>query len=163
MAQAISTRKNSKLIYIIGIWLLAGTLDGLSAILLNWKIPAATIFKYIASGYFGKTVAYAGGTEMVIWGVCFHYLNALLFTTFFFLLHPMFYSWFRNWFVTAIFYGIIMWMVMNLIVVPFSNIYHNPAKHFDPVAALRDCVILIVCLGIPISYISTGYYFYKRK
>jgi len=160
MALELSTKRNSALIYIIGIWLLTGTLDAASAIIYNWKIPAATIFKFIASGFFGKAVAYAGGTTMVMWGVFFHYLAALVFTTVLFLLHPMFYSWFRNKVVTAIFYGIVIWAIMNLVVVPLSKI---PPRPFNTQHSIIDCCILIVCFGLPISFIATGYYFFKRK
>jgi len=159
MSLAISTKKNSMLIYIIGIGLLTGTLDAIAAIIDNWKIPAAFIFKYIASGVFGKA-AFAGGPNMVLWGVLFHYLISFLFTTAFFLLHPMFYSWFRNKLVTAIFYGLITWVVMNVIVLPLTNI---PPQHFQLIPGLTACGILIVCIGVPVSFIATGYYFYKRK
>lgn len=160
MALALSTKKNSMLIYIIGIGLLTGTLDAVAAIIYNWKIPSASIFKYIASGAFGKTVAYAGGTNMVIWGVFFHYLIAFIFTTTLFLLHPMFYSWFRNKLLTAIFYGILIWVIMNIIVVPLTSL---PARPFNFIHSLIDCSILIVCFGLPISFIATGYYFYKAR
>jgi len=159
MALAISTKKNSMLIYIIGIGLFTGTLDAIAAIIDNWKIPSAFIFKYIASGVFGQA-AFAGGENMVLWGILFHYLIAFLFTTAFFLLHPMFYSWFRNKLVTAIFYGIVAWVIMTVIVLPLTNI---PPQHFHLIPGLIACGILIVCIGVPISFIATGYYFYKRK
>jgi uncharacterized membrane protein YagU involved in acid resistance len=160
MALALSTKKNSKLIYIIGIGLLTGTLDGLSAIIYKWKVPAASIFKFIASGVYGHAAAFAGGTKMILMGVLFHYLIAFLFTIFFFLLHPMFYSWFRNKLITAIFYGIVIWAIMNIAVVPLSNI---PPRPFNLVSSLINCGILMITLGLPISIIATGFYFYKRK
>ena len=160
MATPLSTKKNSTLIYILGIGLLTGTLDACSAILLNWKIKAASIFKYIAGGVFGKTTALAGGTKMVLWGVGFHYFIAFSFTAVLFLLHPMFFSWFRNKFLTGVIYGIMIWGIMNLVVVPLSNL---PARQLHLVSSLTDCGILVICLGLPISYIATGYYFYKAK
>ena len=160
MALAISTKRSGKLLYILGTWLLTGTLDILSAILLNWKVPAAKIFMFIASGWFGKATAYAGGTTMVIYGILFHYFIALLFTTALFLLHPLFYSWFRNKALTAIFCGIVIWAIMNLVVAPQSNI---PPRQLTLVGSLTDCVMLMVVFGLPISFIATGFYFYKRK
>jgi len=159
MALTISTKRNSMLIYIIGIGLLTGTLDALGAVVSAWNIPADSIFRYIASGIFGKA-AFTGGDEMVVWGVLFHYATAFAFTTIFFLLHPMFYSWFRNSVITAIFYGIIIWAVMNLAIVPLSHIQPHPLAL---IPALKACSILIVCLGLPISLIATDYYFYKAK
>ena len=81
--------KTKTLIRILWIGLLTGTLDGLAALILNYKISAATIFKFIASGMFGKA-AFKGGAEMVVAGVVFHYLIALLFTGAFYLLYPFF-------------------------------------------------------------------------
>jgi uncharacterized membrane protein YagU involved in acid resistance len=92
--------------------------------------------------------------------VLFHYVIAFLFTTAFFLLHPMFYSWFRNKVLTAIFYGMIIWVIMNIIVVPITLI---PPRPFHLQGAAIDCAILIICFGLPISFIATSYYFFKAK
>jgi len=159
MALAINTRKSGKIWFILALWLLTGTLDGIAAIAANWKLPAATIFKFIASGVFGNA-AFAGGTEMICYGVLFHYLIALAFTTFFFLLHPMYYSWFRTKFFTGLFYGALIWTVMNLLVVPLS---HAHPKTPSVGNALEAFAILVVCFGLPISYVATNYYFYKSK
>ncbi len=159
MALEISTKRNSKLIYIIGITLLVGTLDLLAAILMNWETGPTGILKYIASGVFGPS-AFDGGTNMFWYGLLFHYGIALLFTTALFLLHPMFYSWFRTKFLTGVIYGIVIWFIMSHGVVPLSD---APLPPFTLVSMLKACGILIVCVGLPISYISTGYYFYKIK
>lgn len=159
MALEISTKRNSKLIYIIGITLLVGSLDLLAAILMNWKTGPAGILKYIASGVFGSP-AFKGGTDMVLYGLLFHYGIALLFTTTLFLLHPMFYSWFRTKFLTGVIYGIVIWFIMSHGVVPLS---HAPFPSFKLIGMLKACSIIILCVGLPISYISTGYYFYKSK
>ncbi|GAB2981867.1 hypothetical protein GCM10027049_17700 [Mucilaginibacter puniceus] len=159
MALEISTKRNSKLIYIIGITLLVGTLDLLAAVLMNWKTGPAGILKYIASGVFGPS-AFDGGNEMVWYGLLFHYGIALLFTTALFLLHPMFYSWFRTKFLTGIIYGIVIWLIMSHGVVPLS---YAPLPSFTLVSTVKACSVIILCVGLPISYISTGYYFYKVK
>lgn len=52
-------------------------MDGTSAILLNWKLGAETIFRYIANALFGKA-AFAGGPEMIVFGALFHYCFAYL-------------------------------------------------------------------------------------
>ena len=157
MTLEISTKKNSKLIYITGLTLLTGTLDAIAAILTNADTTIVNIFKYIASGVHGAE-AFSGGMDMVWLGIGLHYLIALLFCTFYFLLHPMFYSWFRNNFLTGVVYGIVAWFVMSHGVVPLS---HAPLPSFTFINMAKACAILIVCLGLPVSYISTGYYFIK--
>ena len=159
MALEISTKRNSKLIYIIGITLLVGTLDILAAFILNWKMGPEGILKYIASGVFGPS-AFKGSTDMVLYGLLFHYCIALLFTTALFLLHPMFYSWFRTKFLTGFIYGIVIWFIMSHGVVPLSD---APLPAFKLLNMLKACSVIILCVGLPISYISTGYYFYKIK
>ncbi len=157
MTLEISTKRNSKLIYIIGLTLLTGTLDAAAAILTSPNPNFANTFKYIASGVFGNE-AFAGGTDMVWYGIGLHYLIALLFCAAYFLLHPMFYSWFRTSFLTGLIYGIVAWFIMSHGVVPLS---HAPLPAFTLASMSKACAILIVCLGLPVSYISTSYYFIK--
>jgi len=109
-------------------WLLCGMLDALSAIVLNLNVPPPAIFKYIASGAFGKS-AFAGGTEMAIYGVLFHYFIALVFTVALFLLYPYFIKIVRNKIILALVYGALIFVVMNFIVVPYlSHIVQKPMK-----------------------------------
>ena len=109
------------------IWLgfLTGTLDAIAAMLLSYNVSPAIIFKFIASGYFGKP-AFAGGTEMIIAGVVFHYLIAYIFTLFFYLIYPFSYSLVKNKYVVAVVYGGLAWVVMNMVVIPFSHIDARP-------------------------------------
>jgi uncharacterized membrane protein YagU involved in acid resistance len=60
---------------------------------------------------------------------------------------------------TAVVYGLFVWTVMNLIVVPLSNTVHRPFK-IDGV--LINMGILIVCIGLPLSFIANDF-FRKRS
>lgn len=141
-------------------WLgfLTGTLDGMAAIIwsfiTNPKVGADVIFEFIASAVFGKA-AFTSGTQMVVAGVFFHYLIAFLFTATFYLLYPFFDKLIRNKYIIAVVYGIIVWLVMNLVVVPLSKIgYHHIKVH----VALTGLVILIICIGIPVALIADNKY-----
>lgn len=142
---------------ILKAWLLAGTLDGTSAII-YYTIKGGShpekIFQYIASSIFGKD-AYNGGTPMVCWGVLFHYLIALAFTIFFFFIYPKINFLSKNKFVTAILYGIFTWVIMNLIVVPNTLIHQAPFT-LEPV--IVNIIILIIAIGLPLSFIIGNYY-----
>ncbi len=75
---------------ILKAWLLAGTLDGLSAIIyatIRGNKNPEKIFSYIASGLFGKESG-MGETAMILWGVLFHFIIAFIFTVFFFFIYP---------------------------------------------------------------------------
>jgi uncharacterized membrane protein YagU involved in acid resistance len=137
--------------------LIAGSLDLLAALvyysILTGDSPL-NILKYIASGIFGP-VAFSGGTMMMLAGLALHFFIAFAFTLFFFWLFPRFEILARNRILTGIVYGIFVWMIMNIFIVPLSNVPQCP---FIPVHAIINGVILIVCIGIPISFMADRYY-----
>jgi hypothetical protein len=137
--------------------LLAGTLDALGPILVN-KINPAVMFKYIASGAFGAERAFAGGTDMVILGVLFHYFIAYAWTILFFVLYPVILLARKNRLITGVLYGIFVWIIMNKVVIPLSQIQQGP---FNIQGALTGAAILIVAIGLPISFLA--YRFYSRR
>ena len=87
---------------------------------------------------------------MVLWGIYLHYAIALLFTTAFYLTYSFFYSIFRNKYIVGAEYGLIAWMIMNLLVVPLSKIGRGPL-HIGPM--ISGMVILIICVGLPVALI----------
>lgn len=143
---------------IIGAWLLVGTLDMTAATIQvciktknNNPIPVfKAICKYIAGAVFGPS-AKTGGNEMIVAGLVFHYTIALLFTVFFFILFSKLGVIIINRIVTGIVYGIFIWAVMNLIVVPLSAIGKFPSNVTN---ALIAAAILTVCIGIPLSLLA---------
>lgn len=138
--------------------LLAGTLDILSAFIYYFvktgRNDVFNVLKYVASGLFGKE-AFSGGNEMIIAGLLLHYIIAFGFTLFFFWLFSKTKVLSKNKILTGIFYGIFIWMVMNLVVVPLSSIGNRP---FDTVNATINVLILIVCIGIPLSFMANNFY-----
>ncbi|MDB5157044.1 MAG: hypothetical protein JWR50_1751 [Mucilaginibacter sp.] len=145
-----ANNKTTTLLTILWLSLLTGTLDGAAAILLNLSLGPETIFRYIASGIFGRA-AFEGGPEMVVSGVIFHYLIAILFTTVFYRLYPMFNTVFKNKYIVAIVFGALAWVVMNIIVVPLSKIGSHPIKIED---VLTGLFALILCLGLPVATVA---------
>ena len=139
-------------------WLLAGSLDILSAFvdyyIRTGKGPAG-VLKFIASGVFGK--AAFGGEESMVWmGLLLHFVIALLFTTVFFLLYPRLKFLHIDIALSAIIMGISTWLIMNLVVVPLSN---TPKYAFNPANAIKAMLILIFMIGFPLSVIFKNYYF----
>jgi hypothetical protein len=138
--------------------LIAGTLDILSAFIYYYiktgKINFLVIFQFIASGIFGKDAG-AGGTAMILAGLILHYAIAFSFTIFFFWLYPKVNVMSKNRIVTAIVYGLFVWSVMNLVVVPSSNTVHRP---FKLEGALINMGILIVCIGLPLSFMANAFF-----
>jgi hypothetical protein len=130
--------------------LVAGTLDATAASLsyfIRTGNKPARVWKFVASGVFGKSAS-TGGNKMVIAGLCFHYLIAFLFATFFFLIYPHLKFPSKNIVVTGLLYGIFVWGVMAFIVVPMSNTVQLP---FNLKSAIIGALILMFCVGLPIA------------
>ncbi|MBX3281724.1 MAG: hypothetical protein KF756_04525 [Acidobacteria bacterium] len=134
--------------------LLAGTLDILAAIFLLAGGEAARVFRFIASGAFGKA-AFDGGGGMIAWGLFFHYLIAMTWTVLYFLVYPRISLLRRNKWVSALVYGAVVWAVMNLLVVPQSQIGFRGVNILNWV---ENLAILIVCIALPISLSAAHFY-----
>lgn len=136
---------------------IAGSLDLagaiISATIMNQKFPNK-IFHYIASGVFGKA-AFSGGSSMIIWGTLFHYLIAYTFTIFYFLIYPKVGFLASNKIVSGILYGAFVWVIINQIVVPLSNVTRGP---FNITQAIVGMVVLILMIGLPIAFNAHKYY-----
>jgi hypothetical protein len=140
--------------------LIAGVLDITAAcvhflIVSGGKSPVF-IFKYIASAVFGKEQAYAEGLPMEALGLLFHFIIAMIFTAFFFFIYPRFRLLSRNIFITGLAYGIFVWLVMNLIVVPCSRLHQFPSGINSSV--ITGIFILMFVFGLPIALFAKKYY-----
>lgn len=130
--------------------LLVGTMDWVAALFqyyLSGGSHAENIFKFISSGIFGFR-AFAGGADMVIYGILLHYTITLIWVAIFFVLYPTFkIQW--NFLLIGTIYGSITWAVMNLIIVPMSNAL-APTQSVPKM--ILSAGILICAVGIPIAY-----------
>lgn len=131
--------------------LLAGLLD-ISAAFIQFYLRTGrnplTVLKFIASGLFGPQ-ALTGGSGMMIVGLLLHFLIALSFALFFFWLATRLPALRKWWVLSGILYGLFVWAVMNLLVVPLSR---TPQRPFSWPGALMAMAILVVCIGLPIAY-----------
>jgi uncharacterized membrane protein YagU involved in acid resistance len=153
--------KNSATKTILLTGFIAGTLDMLGAIvvycIIMKVVTPVQLLNGIASGIFGKTVI-GSTTVMAVFGLLFHYFIAFCFTTGYFLVYPRVKLLHGNVIITGLLYGVFVWIVMNLIVLPLSNARHAP---FSWIPALRGASILMLCIGLPIALLTARYY--KRQ
>ncbi|WP_302900793.1 hypothetical protein [Mucilaginibacter sp. BT774] len=149
---SMARRPKSKCVIILQTCLLTGTLDALAAILISYKIPPAIIFKFIASGWFGRQ-AMSGGTYMIVFGLIFHYLIAAFFTVILFLLYPRVVKILKSRYLVGIVYGLAIWGIMNYVVLPMTNIPKSHG-HLELISLLKGIVALIVCIGLPVALIA---------
>ena len=138
--------------------LVAGTLDILAAIVLLAKMNVAGVLQYIASGVFGKE-AFSGGLAMAIVGFIFHYIIAFSFTTLYFFIFPYVPFLRKQKLAGGVLYGVVVWSVMNLVIVPLSNTNMSPLTWSG---ASLNMAILIACIGLPISLLTSQYYSSKK-
>ena len=143
--------------------LTAGTLDILAAFLVYWLIKQATtpmqLLQYIASGVFGST-AFSGGWPMALYGLGFHFLIAFSFAAIYFLAFPHF-SFLKNRKgLSGLLYGVLVWITMNLAVLPLV-FQRMPIFKWDSV--VTGAVILMLCVGLPISLVTHRFYSTTNK
>jgi uncharacterized membrane protein YagU involved in acid resistance len=135
----------------------AGVMDIVAAIIsyyIRTQKEPTRLFQFIASGVFGKE-AFTGGTTMAIIGLLFHFMLAYVFAIAFYLIYPKIKLLSRNTIITGLVYGVIVWVIMNLVVLPLSN---APKLPFNPKQAAIGMAILMVCIGLPISLIVHKHY-----
>ena len=138
---------------IVSAGLLVGILDGLAAVIQHFarggKYPEK-IFQFIASAVFGPT-ALKGGTDMLMAGIAFHLLIAMIWTVIFFWAYTNIKALRKNWILTGIGYGILVWAIMTRVIVPLSK---APTIPFQWKQALIGMLIIIVAIGLPLAVIA---------
>jgi hypothetical protein len=137
--------------------LIVGTLDIIASFIhyfLKTGDNPFNILKFIASGVMGEE-AFTGDALVFVSGLILHYFIALLFTAWFFWLFPSLFFILKNKIITGIIYGVFIWAVMSLLVVPLSRIPSGPINIAN---AVITAAILIVCIGIPLSFMAEAYY-----
>lgn len=155
--QVIVAKRNSLFQRILWTGFLVGLLDMMAAMIVYivtaHKNPL-NILSFIASGLFGKS-AFNGTASMLICGALFHFLISYFFTVLFFFSYGQLAFLRKNKIATAILYGVFVWCIMNLVVVPLSS---APQLPFNFLSAFRGLLILIGAIGFPLSFIASRNY-----
>lgn len=138
--------------------LIAGTLDVSTAILvydllLN-KIPAKKLLQSIAYGIF-REQAFDNGMRMAIIGLLIHFFIAFCFTIAYFFIYPRLSFLKKNVVISGISYGILVWAIMNLVVLPLAFPTLPPFKLKSAIIAMS---ILIAMIGLPIAIGADRFY-----
>lgn len=141
---------------ILTAWLIAGTLDMSAAViqtLINGGDPLK-MMQFIASGVFG-TRAFSSIMPYAVLGFLFHYIIAFGWTLLFFYIYPKFSFLSVNAVLTAVLYGVFVWAMMNLVVLPLAN---TPPIKFVPTKALIAASVLVIAIGMPLAFTASRYY-----
>lgn len=133
--------------------LLSGTLDICSAFLYSYikkSTMPQTVLQNISKVAFGKE-RFGEVWMQNITGLLMHYVIAFGWTILFFLLYPRMKWMSRNRILTGIVYGLFVWTMMNVVLLPLWN--YKPFV-FNPEVSTINAVILILAIGMPLSFIA---------
>lgn len=142
---------------LINAGLIAGSLDILLAFANAWwsgGISPERVLQFIASGLVGKQ-AFQDSPAMAVLGLAIHYVIAFSWTILFFWLYPKFRKIIPHKLLQGVLYGIFIWLVMNMLLLPISN---TPALPYHWSDALKGAAILIIAIGLPLAYLASKYY-----
>src|SRR5215211_7437743 len=113
---------------ILSAGLLAGLLDGIAAAAQAYLMGGANpviLFQYIASGALERS-AFDGGWLTAGLGIVFQLAIALSWAALFFFVYPYFSFLAKSRVLNGVAYGLLIWLTMNLLVVPMSRIPDRP-------------------------------------
>ena len=154
-----------KIILLAG--LIAGALDitaaCVSAYINNPKATPEVVLRHVASGVFGPK-ARTGGNEMIFFGLLFHFIIATGFAALFVLLSRKFTFLTKHFVISGLLYGVLVWGVMSLVIVPLSQVSAPPIwKRFVWDKALVQVLIVMFMIGLPIAWVTRQYSRHQRS
>ena len=129
---------------------IAGVLDITDAIVFYAVrgVSPVTILQSIASGLIGAN-AYQGGAPTALLGLLLHFVIAFGAAAVFYLASVRIRVLWRRPFICGALYGLLVYLVMNLIVLPLSEFAVRP---FEVNAAFFNLIFAhVVCVGWPIA------------
>jgi hypothetical protein len=150
MHQAVARRNPALSAILIG-GLIAGTLDLTYAIVFSGShgVPAMRVMQSVASGWLGAA-AYEGGVPTAMLGVLSHYFIMFLAATTFYIASRRFDFLVRRPIISGIVFGLIMYAVMSLVVLPLSAFPHKVTFN-DPVLVSANLFVHMFFVGVPIA------------
>lgn len=151
------TKSSSSVKTILWSGLIAGILDSLAGVIayyIYFDLNPLQVLQFIAAGVYGPE-AINGGVAMILAGTFFHFLIAYVAAIIYFIAYPKIAVLRKNTVLMGLLYGLGIWLVMNLLVLPSSNIPKGP---FDIGLAVIGIVWHMILVGLPIALITSKYF-----
>jgi hypothetical protein len=131
--------------------IISGLLDATAGVVIYWiykGLNPLQVLQYIASGIFGPSVI-GGSVVYVLIGLVLHFVIAFAFTCAYYLVFPYIRSFAKNTIVNGLLYGAFIWVFMNYLVLPISNIPHSPKD----LVSVMELIWHSALVGLPIAVI----------
>lgn len=135
--------------------LIAGTLD-ITAAFITSALRGGTplrLLRFIAGGLLGPA-AFQGGLGTAALGLALHFMIATTWATVYYAASRKLTVLVRRPILCGLLYGLVVWCVMNLVVLPLSAL---PKPTFTLSGVLIGATILMFCIGLPIALIVRRY------
>lgn len=129
---------------------IAGALDILFAISFAYYngVPPVRLLQTVASGVLGNA-SYSGGWAAAALGLGCHFLITYLCAGFYVLTSRRMAALTRHAFLAGALFGIVVFLVMRLVVLPLSAFPHPVT--FEPLATVLDSMSHMFFFGVPIA------------
>lgn len=135
--------------------IVAGILDACAGVVVYYAyfdLNPIEVLQFIASGIWGPE-AIGGGVLMAAAGTFFHFLIAFVAAAVYYGAATVVAPLRTRPVAMGLLFGAAVWFVMNLLVLPASNI---PKAPFDLGLAIIGIVWHMVLVGLPIAWLTTG-------
>lgn len=155
------TKSSSPFKAILWSGLVAGILDSIAGVIVYYiyfDLNPLQVLQFIASGVYGPS-AINGGFYMILVGTFFHFIIAYTCAIIYFYLYIKSAQLQKYTIISGLVFGLGIWAVMNLLILPYTNIPKSP---FDASLALVGIIWHMVLVGLPIAII-TAIHFKSRK
>ncbi|HEV2269231.1 MAG TPA: hypothetical protein VGR92_07220 [Steroidobacteraceae bacterium] len=132
--------------------LIAGTLDIGAAALIN-RVSPVLIAHYIASGVLG-TAAFSIGMRAAIFGLLLQWAMSIIIAAIYWSVTARMPRLRERWWLGGLLAGIVVYLVMNLVVMPFSAApvtLHEVLARFRPANGAEDLLAMFV-FGLIVAY-----------
>src|SRR6187401_2475272 len=142
--------------------LVAGTLDITAACIQAYLKTGTTpsqVLKYVASGAVDPKT-FSNDTMLAVVGLLVHFIIAILFAFFFFFLAKQIPFLVKYPIPIGILYGVFVWAAMRFIILKYiSRLNLKPIVGQEAIKnAAIGAAIIVVCVGIPIVFLTRRYF-----
>jgi uncharacterized membrane protein YagU involved in acid resistance len=114
------------------------------------------LLQFVASGFYGDHAFAKESQTFMAWiGLLFHTFVSWSWAFLYFILYDKITSLVKNWWLSGISFGLLIWLIMAFVIMPLSQ---APRVPVELPGAVIDIFIIVVGAGLPIALLSNRYF-----